>query len=84
MWLKLFVRKNQDGFTCKFVTKNDTSILGENHAILPVTTKAPTNQIKGTWGILGGNLFLGSLKSGKVLLQVLYGSIYCFYWLRSR
>ena len=31
-------------------------------------TKAPTNQIKGMRAILGGNLFLGSLKSGKVLV----------------
>ena len=67
MWLKLFVRKNQDGFTCKFVTKNDTSIFGGSHAILPVTTKAPTNQIKGTTRAkgLGGNLLSECLKSGK-------------------
>ena len=56
---------------------------GGSCAILPVVTKAPTNQIKGMRAILGGNLFLGSLKSGKVLVWVLYGSIHWFYWLQS-
>ena len=43
--IETFCSKNQDGFTCKFVTKNDISIMGEI-AILPVVEKAPTNQIK--------------------------------------
>ena len=45
--IESFCSKNQDGYTCKFVTKKVAQVYWGESTILPVADrKAPTNQIK--------------------------------------
>ena len=85
--IETFCSKNQDGYSCKFVTKNDISILGET-AILPVVVKAPTNQIKGSINSQGKFIFeifqVENFDFISIVVIVIYVYIYISFKIRPK